>query len=148
MKLSNIFDSIPQNLGVEVFEDILKSPNLRIERIISKGQSSPEVGWYDQEESEWVIVLEGRAVLEFEEGGAVTLGKGDYLNIPAHSKHKVNWERWALSSPSRPASIESAGGEVHAGSIKRRLPAGFAPATLQGASGVAGFSSSGETGSR
>lgn len=91
MKPPNIFESIPDNLDTEVFEDILKSSNLRIERIISKGQSSPDVGWYDQEDNEWVIVLEGKAVLEFETDGLVTLNKGDYLNIPAHSKHKVNW---------------------------------------------------------
>jgi cupin 2 domain-containing protein len=91
MKSSNIFESIPRNIDAELFEDILKSPNVKIERIISKGQSSPEAGWYDQEENEWVIVIEGKAVLEFEKGGSITLNKGNYLNIPAHSKHKVSW---------------------------------------------------------
>lgn len=91
MKLTNIFESIPTNLDNEVFEDIIKSPNMRLERIISKGQSTPEGSWYDQDEHEWVMVLEGAAVLGFEDGSSVSLKKGDYLNIPAHSKHKVSW---------------------------------------------------------
>lgn len=90
MNLSNIFSSIPANLEKEIFEDILTLPNLRVERIISRGQSSPDVGWYDQLEHEWVLVLEGNAILEFETG-PIALGKGDYLNIPAHTKHKVKW---------------------------------------------------------
>jgi cupin 2 domain-containing protein len=87
----NIFDALPGDLSDEVFEDILRTPNLRIERIVSQGQASPEVGWYDQEESEWVIVLEGSAAILFEEGRQVVLNKGDYLNIPSHSRHKVLW---------------------------------------------------------
>ncbi len=90
MKLANIFESIPANLEAEVFEDIIKSSSIRVERIISKGQSTPADSWYDQEEHEWVMVIEGRAVLEFE-NGLITLNKGDYINIPAHCKHKVHW---------------------------------------------------------
>jgi cupin 2 domain-containing protein len=91
MKAINIFHSIPENLNAEVFEDILKLPGLRIERIISNGQSTPDDAWYDQDEAEWVILLEGGAILEFENDECVTLKKGDYLNIAAHRKHKVKW---------------------------------------------------------
>ena len=90
MKTSNIFQNIPKDLSSEVFEDIITAKNIRIERIISMGQSSPTEGWYDQEESEWVILLEGAAILEFETH-QVHLQKGDYINIPAHTKHKVLW---------------------------------------------------------
>ncbi len=91
MQTKNIFESIPTNFEAEIFGDILKSSNVRIERIISKGQSTPEDTWYDQEEGEWILVLEGSAVLEFENNKLVSLKKGDYLNIPAHRKHKVEW---------------------------------------------------------
>lgn len=91
MNLSNILGAIPSDLSAEVFEDIIKSPNIRIERIISKGQSTPADSWYDQEEHEWVMVLEGKAILEFENNHSLTLNKGDYINIPAHCKHKVSW---------------------------------------------------------
>ena len=91
MKPSNIFDSIPEDMQAEVFEDIVRLPNLRIERIISKGHTSPETGWYDQDENEWVMVIDGQATIEFNDGYFVALRKGDYLNIPAHTKHKVSW---------------------------------------------------------
>lgn len=90
--MGNIFASVPDDIEEEVFEELLSATHVRIERIISKGHSSPEHGWYDQAEGEWIIVLEGSALLLFEEGGAeVALNSGDYLNIPAHAKHKVSW---------------------------------------------------------
>jgi Uncharacterized protein containing double-stranded beta helix domain len=91
MDPANLFSSLPQNLDAEAFEDIVRSSSVRIERILSKGHSSPETGWYDQEEHEWVIVLEGSASLEFEDGTRCDLSVGDYVNIPAHIKHKVAW---------------------------------------------------------
>lgn len=89
--MNNIFDSIPTDLSSEVFEDLVTSEKVKIERIISKGHSSPDVGWYDQEQSEWVIVIAGRAIIGFDDKPSVTLKAGDYLNIPAHQKHKVAW---------------------------------------------------------
>ncbi|MFH2092604.1 MAG: cupin domain-containing protein [Pseudomonadota bacterium] len=88
----NIFESIPDNLNQELFEQILNHKNIRIEKIVSTGQSSPAQGWYDQEQNEWVIVLEGCAILAFEnDQKTIQLEKGDFLNIPAHTKHKVVW---------------------------------------------------------
>ena len=87
----NIFDSLPKDLSEEVFEDIVNSNSVRIERIVSKGHSSPENGWYDQDENEWVMVVKGRATLQFEDGSICELSAGDYVNIPAHIKHKVAW---------------------------------------------------------
>ncbi|HWL52364.1 MAG TPA: cupin domain-containing protein [Chthoniobacteraceae bacterium] len=89
--MNNLFDSLPKDLGAEIFEEIIRSSTVRIERIISKGHASPESGWYDQEEHEWVVVLKGRARLEFEEGAVHELLVGDYVNIPAHARHKVAW---------------------------------------------------------
>ncbi len=87
--MSNIFNNIPSDIPNEIFEDIINTKKLRIERIVSKGQSSPETGWYDQEENEWVIVLSGFGVIEFSNGNKISLKQGDYLNITAHEKHKV-----------------------------------------------------------
>jgi len=89
--MPNIFAQLPTDLSEEVFEDIVRSNEFRIERIVSHGQSSPAHGWYDQEQSEWVIVLKGAAELQFDDGRAVRLAVGDYINIPAHSRHKVSW---------------------------------------------------------
>ncbi|NRA85358.1 MAG: cupin domain-containing protein [Gammaproteobacteria bacterium] len=85
----NIFSNIPSEIPHEIFEDILITDKLRIERVISKGQTSPDIGWYDQTDNEWVIVLSGYGVIEYSNGVQVTLKQGDYLHIKAHEKHRV-----------------------------------------------------------
>lgn len=87
----NIFSALPEDTGKEVFESLIESSSVSIERIISQGHTSPDEGWYDQDRHEWVIVLEGAGKIEFEDGRISTLSKGDYLNIPSHTKHKVIW---------------------------------------------------------
>lgn len=89
--MANIYSELPLQLEKELFEELVRAENVRIERIISKGHISPEQGWYDQIENEWVIVLEGAGVVLFEDGAEVTLHKGDYINIPSHARHKVTW---------------------------------------------------------
>jgi len=90
--LKNLFSQYPEVLSEEIFEDIVAAPTVRIERIVSKGHSSPEGFWYDQEKNEWVVLLKGSAELHFEgEATPVKLLPGDYLNIPAHTKHRVAW---------------------------------------------------------
>ena len=92
MQSQNIFTKAPQNLGKEEsFELLVKNDTVMIERIISKGQKSPESDWYDQEKNEWVMVLKGKAMLFFEDQTSVQLNEGDFINIPAHKKHRVAW---------------------------------------------------------
>ncbi len=87
----NLYTNIPDDISEETFEDLLCRENLRIERIVSHGQTSPEEGWYDQQEHEWVVVLKGVGELTFENGSVKRLEAGDHINIPAHTKHKVSW---------------------------------------------------------
>lgn len=89
MQLGNLFTNIPNQLPDELFEDIVKTSNIRVERILSDGHSTPKGEWYDQAENEWVAVLQGQGVLEYEDGQTITLDVGDYVNIPAHVKHRV-----------------------------------------------------------
>jgi cupin 2 domain-containing protein len=91
MKIGNIYASIPSDLGEEVFELLVQTGNVKIERIISQGHSSPQKGWYDQDQNEWVIILKGEAIIAFENGQDIYLKKGDHLEIPAHTRHKVRW---------------------------------------------------------
>ncbi len=80
------------SLSREVMEDILTTESFRLERIISTGQASPAGGWYDQETYEWVLLLAGEAGLRFENDPQVIIMKpGDYLLIPAHRRHRVEW---------------------------------------------------------
>lgn len=63
-----------------------------MERIISRGHASGQDFWYDQEDNEWVILLQGSASLSFEgEKEPVVLHPGDYIQIPPHYKHRVEW---------------------------------------------------------
>jgi len=89
--MKNLFTEIPGCLEQEQFQDLLKAEHVRIERILSKGQTSPETGWYDQTEDEWVLVLEGSGTISFEDGRSVRLKRGDHLHIPKHQKHRVSW---------------------------------------------------------
>ena len=69
MNKANIFPLIPQHLPEEAFETILSNGTIKIERIISKGHASPDGFWYDQEFSEWVLLLRGKASLAFDNAG-------------------------------------------------------------------------------
>lgn len=89
----NIFLHLPAaDQEEEFFEQLVGSGDVRIERIASLGHTSPEDFWYDQEHNEWVLVLQGQARLLFEEGREIVdLAPGDWLNIPAHARHRVVW---------------------------------------------------------
>ena len=89
MPTINIFN-IPQSSQNELFDTLLQTPNTRIEKITSFGQASPESFWYDQDENEWVAILEGEAVLRLNDE-TITLHKGEHLNIPAHTRHRVEY---------------------------------------------------------
>ena len=71
-------------------ETLIQSDGVRVERIVSHGHASPEGFWYDQDEHEWVMVLQGSARLQLEDR-TLELGPGDYINLPAHIKHRVQW---------------------------------------------------------
>lgn len=89
--MNNIFDAIPKNLEAESLQRLVESNTVKIERIVSRGQRSPETGWYDQNENEWVMLLQGEATLAFADDTSITLQTGDFVNIPAHKKHRVAW---------------------------------------------------------
>jgi cupin 2 domain-containing protein len=93
LKSENIFQAIPDVIEEEIFEILARSHSVKIERIISKGHQSPESGWYDETQNEWVIVLKGEAIIAFESGEQEKLVAGSYINIPAHTKHRVAWTK-------------------------------------------------------
>lgn len=90
--MGSLFEDIPADLPEELFETICSSEHVKIERIVSHGHSSPEGFWYDQDWNEFVLVVQGSAGLRIEgEDDIVTLKAGDYWNIGAHVKHRVDW---------------------------------------------------------
>ena len=93
MKQENIYENIPKKADTEFFETLFTNKNITIERIVSHGHTSPEDGWYDQERNEWIVLLEGEAILSFQNRADLHLKKGDYYFIASHEKHKVSWTK-------------------------------------------------------
>jgi cupin 2 domain-containing protein len=92
IEVQNIFALMPPAGPHEQLTALLAATNMRLERIVSHAHASPEGFWYDQEWAEWVIVLKGSAGLHFEgESAPRALSHGDYIDIPAHARHRVAW---------------------------------------------------------
>jgi cupin 2 domain-containing protein len=90
INVGSLFSNIPEKRPEELTETLFGSASIRIERIVSYGDGSPEGFWYDQDQPEWVCVLKGFAKLRFEEG-TLEMKPGDFVNVPAHKKHRVEW---------------------------------------------------------
>lgn len=92
LRAGNILDGVPATLPDEQFADLFARPGMRIERIVSTGQASPPDFWYDQPQDEWVCVISGAAGVQVEgEAQPRDLRAGDWLELPAHVRHRVAW---------------------------------------------------------
>jgi cupin 2 domain-containing protein len=90
--VANLFAPISPEGNEEIFQILLETKNLRLERIVSSGQTTSPGEWYDQDSHEWVVLLSGGAGLRFEdEPDPRVLRPGDYLLIEAHRRHRVEW---------------------------------------------------------
>ena len=88
----NLLRDLPNAGASEITDALVARPGLRIERIVSFGQANPQGFWYDQAEAEWVVLLAGAARLRFEdERQARAFGPGDWVEIAAHRRHRVEW---------------------------------------------------------
>lgn len=89
---NNIFSNIPDQLPEELLESIFNKDNIHLERIVSRGHVTPPGQWYDEAWDEWVLLLQGQASLLYEKDMRfISMTAGDYLLIPAHTKHRVEW---------------------------------------------------------
>jgi cupin 2 domain-containing protein len=87
---TNLFSSTCPPPGEERVEQLIAGERWRLERIHSCLASSPEGFWYDQSESEWVLLLRGSAQLQFEdEPQPRDLCVGDTLLISPHRRHRL-----------------------------------------------------------
>ena len=84
----NIFDLPALPLPEELNTTLAQRGDVRIECIVSTGQVSD---WYDQPGTEFVVLLQGSAEIEYEGGRTVALAKGDTLVIPPHERHRVSY---------------------------------------------------------
>ncbi len=92
MKLENLFAQRLYQTDDEYFEPLLERKGIKLERILSRGHSTPEGEWYDQTQDEWVMVVRGAAQLCIEgRDELVNMQAGDYILLPAHCRHRVEW---------------------------------------------------------
>lgn len=91
-KTNNFFDYLPHEVPEEIFECLIDSKSIKIEKIISKGQITADNAYYNQDRNEWLILLQGEAIISFKEPlKEISMNVGDYLLIPAHQLHRVEW---------------------------------------------------------
>jgi cupin 2 domain-containing protein len=95
-QIKNLFVDVSRHLPDEVITTLLDAADVRIERIVSHGHASPDGFWFDQDQHEWVVALQGAARLGFEDE-TIEIKLGDFIDIPAHKKHRVEW-----TSPDEP----------------------------------------------
>ncbi len=90
--LKNVFERLPADTSEEIFEELINHGNIKLERIISTGQSTPPGQWCDQDTDEWVLLLSGKAKLLIEgELNPRVIKPGDYIHLPARCRHRVEW---------------------------------------------------------
>ncbi|MGY8641138.1 MAG: cupin domain-containing protein [Verrucomicrobiales bacterium] len=91
MKFGNIAAEIPTSLPNELVEVLAEGEGkLRIERIVSRGHATPPDSWYEQTETEWVMLVSGVAVLKFEaDDRIVEMTAGDWIEIPPGKRHRI-----------------------------------------------------------
>ena len=95
VKTGNILRELPARIRAEeAFTTLVDRPGMRIERIVSTGQASPEGEWYDQDTDEWVLLVAGAARMRIEgESEDRALNEGDWILLPVHCRHRVTWTR-------------------------------------------------------
>jgi cupin 2 domain-containing protein len=92
MDIRNLFIDLQNATSKEKMETLIEGREFVLERIVSTGQSTAGGAWYDQDRDEWVILLSGGAGISLEgEEEVKVLIPGDYLLIPAHKRHRVEW---------------------------------------------------------
>ena len=89
---NNIFTHLPKKIPNELFDLLVSAKSLKLERIVSQGQKTKAGKWLVSKRAEFVILLKGAAKLSFKnEAKAIKLKPGDYVNIPAHCAHRVEY---------------------------------------------------------
>ena len=84
----NIFSMPELPLLEELTTILIESDSVRVERIVSAGQVT---GWYDQDVTKFVVLLDGNAIIEYENNVTIALAKGDTLLIKPHERHRVSY---------------------------------------------------------
>lgn len=84
--------------GRERFDTLCQQAGMTLQRVVSPaGYRGSEAEWYDQDQEEFVLVLQGRGALQLDgqladdQPREIVLNPGDFLHLPAHQRHRVAW---------------------------------------------------------
>ena len=91
VQVANLLEKLPAAKRAEALTELAAQGGARIERIVSRGQATPEDTPMVQDSDEWVVLLQGAAGVRVEDSDEVTLGPGDHLWIARGQKHWVTW---------------------------------------------------------
>jgi cupin 2 domain-containing protein len=91
MIVENILNEVQRNPDEEIFKILFENKNVKIEKIISYGQTTPFGEWLIQDWDEWVILLQGKAAIIYEDEKITPLKPGDFIFIEKNTKHRVEW---------------------------------------------------------
>jgi cupin 2 domain-containing protein len=93
MRRGNLLTGIVPGQDKEQIDKLVDGhPKVRVERIVSTGQSTPPGYWHNPGTDEFVVLLAGAARVRFELGDITyELKPGDWVEIPAHTRHRVEW---------------------------------------------------------
>ena len=84
--MGNLYqDATPPESG-ERFDTLLSHGGMTIERIVSTSKLESQL--YVQEQDEWVVLLQGEALLDVD-GAQVALRAGGYVFLPSRTPHRV-----------------------------------------------------------
>ncbi len=82
----NFFEDIEPPKDGEIFQKLFESKDILIEKIISSNKQDGKL--YNQNHDEWVMLVEGEAILELGDEKK-SLKKGDFLLICKNTPHRV-----------------------------------------------------------
>jgi len=91
VEVANLFAKLPAAKRREAFTELLSRPGVKIERIVSQGQATPEDDPMVQDSDEWVVLLQGAAGIRIEDSAEVKLAPGDHVFIARGQKHWVTF---------------------------------------------------------
>ncbi len=97
--IANLFARLPAAKRAEVFTELAAGRGVRVERIVSRGQATPDNAPMVQDHDEWVVVLQGEAAMRIGDSDEVVLKPGDHVTIAAGQQH------WVTRTSSDPPTV-------------------------------------------
>lgn len=92
MRVRNLFRDIPAGPDETIDALLTGRGNATIERIVSHGGRAPADGAFEQDWTEFVVLLQGTARLAaLEPDETFDLVPGDWVEIPPKRRHYVAW---------------------------------------------------------